>query len=53
MKHYFALLTGLLLCLCSVQAFAASKVNVGLNDVIATVEKSFNPTAADWRPLAT
>lgn len=52
MKRYIALLTSLLLCLWANLAFAASQVNVGLNDVIATVEKSFKPDNSGSAPIS-
>lgn len=50
MKHFFTLLSGLLLCLWFGQVLAATQVNVGLNDVIATVEDSFNPKPDPTNP---
>ena len=52
MTRFQALLTGLLLSLCSVQAFAVSQANVGLTDVIATVEKSFRPDSSGLAPIS-
>lgn len=52
MKRFFTLLPGLLLCLWFGQALAASQVNVGLNDVIATVEKSFKPDSSGLAPIS-
>lgn len=42
MRHKLALLFGLIFSYVTFPAYAAQQVNVGLNDVIATVEKSFS-----------
>jgi len=52
MKRFHALLTGLLLCLFSGQALAAPQINVGLNDVIAAVEKPFKPDNTGLAPIS-
>lgn len=52
MKRFFALLTSLLLCSWAGQALAVSPVNVGLSDVIATVEKSFKPDSSGLAPIS-
>lgn len=52
MKRFHALLTGLLLCLCTGQALAAPQINVGLNDVIAAVEKPFKPDNTGLAPIS-
>ena len=52
MKRFHALLTGLLLCLCAGQALAAPQINVGLNDVIAAVEKPFKPDNTGLAPIS-
>lgn len=52
MNRFFTLLTCLLFCLWIGQAFASSPVNVGLNDVINTVEKSFRPDSTGLAPIS-
>ncbi len=51
MKHRIALLVGLLFSLMTVTAHAAQQVTVGLNDVIATVEKSFKAGSNGQAPV--
>ena len=51
MKHRIALLVGLLFSLMTVAAHAAQKVNVGLNDVIATIERSFKAGSNGQAPV--
>lgn len=52
MKSFFTFLTGLLLCGWAGPAFAVSQVNVGLPDVIATVEKSFKADSSGLAPIS-
>ena len=52
MNRFFALLTSLLFCSWTSQALAAPPLNVGLNDVIATVEKSFKPDSSGLAPIS-
>lgn len=52
MKSFFAFLTGVLLCSWAGQALAASPVNVGLPDVIATVEASFKVQSNGLAPIS-
>jgi len=52
MKRFFTLLAGLLMCAWTCQALAASQVNVGLPDVIATVEKSFKADSSGLAPIS-
>lgn len=52
MKRLFILLPIFLLCLWLGQALAATQVNVGLNDVIDTVEKSFKPDNSGLAPIS-
>lgn len=49
MKHRIALFIGLFFSLASTSSQAAQQIHVGLNDVIATVEKSFK-AGSDGRP---
>lgn len=52
MKHPIALLVGLLFSCMTVPAYAAQQVKVGLNDVIATVEKSFKAGSNGQAPIS-
>jgi outer membrane lipoprotein-sorting protein len=52
MKHRIALLIGLLFSCITVTAHAAQQVNVGLNDVIATIEKSFKAGSNGQAPIS-
>lgn len=51
MKRLLSLLTVLFICAWTGQAFAVPQVNVGLSDVIATVEKSFKPDSSGLAPI--
>ncbi len=51
MKHRIALLAGLLCSCITVAAHAAQQINVGLNDVIATVERSFKAGSNGQAPV--
>ena len=51
MKYRIALLIGLLFSCITVAAHAAQQVNVGLNDVIATVEKTFKAGSNGQAPV--
>ncbi len=51
MKHRIALLVGLSFLCLSAAAHAAQQVHVGLNDVIATVEKSFKAGSNGQAPV--
>ena len=52
MKRYIALLAGLVLTFVCSPTFAVQQVNVGLNDVIATVENSFKAGRNGELPIA-
>ena len=52
MKHRIALLIALLFSSLPAAAFAAQQVHVGLNDVIATVEKSFKAGSNGQAPIS-
>ena len=52
MKHRIILLAGLLFSLMTVASHAAQQVKVGLNDVIATVEKSFKAGSNGQAPVS-
>lgn len=52
MKHRIALFMGLLCSSMTSAAYAAQQVNVGLNDVIATVEKSFKAGSNGEAPIS-
>lgn len=51
MRYRITLLIGLLFSCITTAAFAAQQVNVGLNDVIATVEKSFKAGSNGEAPV--
>lgn len=52
MKKRIALCIGLVAALLTTAAYAAPQVNVGLNDVIATVEKSFKAGSNGQAPVS-
>jgi outer membrane lipoprotein-sorting protein len=52
MKNLFAFLTGVLCCVWAGLAHATPQVNVGLPDVIATVEKSFRADGSGLAPIS-
>lgn len=52
MKRFIALLAGLIITFVCGQLFAAQQVNVGLNHVIATIEKSFKADRSGAAPIA-
>ncbi len=52
MKRFLTLLAALIMCALTGQAFAVTQVNVGLSDVIATVEKSFTPDSSGLAPIS-
>lgn len=52
MKHIIVLLAGLFFSFMTCAAHAAQQVNVGLNDVIATVEKSFKAGSNGQAPVS-
>jgi outer membrane lipoprotein-sorting protein len=52
MKHRILLLIGLLFSCATTVSYAAQQVNVGLNDVIATVEKSFKAGSNGQIPIS-
>ncbi|MEI7816398.1 MAG: outer membrane lipoprotein carrier protein LolA [Desulfuromonadales bacterium] len=52
MKHRIVLLTSLLFLGLTVTSHAAQQVNVGLNDVIATIEKSFKAGSNGQAPVS-
>jgi len=52
MKRLLTLLTALFISSWTSQLLAAPQVNVGLSDVIATVEKSFQPDASGITPIS-
>lgn len=52
MKRLLPLLTAMLISTWTSQLLAAPQVNVGLSDVIATVEKSFQPDASGITPIS-
>ncbi len=52
MKHRIALLVGLLCSCITVAAHAAQQINVGLNDVIATIERSFKAGSNGQAPVS-
>lgn len=51
MKKRIALLAGLLLSFSTPAAYAAQQIHVGLNDVIATIEKSFKAGSNGQAPI--
>jgi outer membrane lipoprotein carrier protein len=51
MKLFLTLLAGLFISVWTGQAFAVPQVNVGLNDIIATVERSFKPDSSGLAPV--
>lgn len=53
MKRFFSLLAVLCMSVWTNHALAAAPVNVGLSDVIATVEKSFRPVGNGAAPIST
>ncbi len=52
MNKRIGLLIGLLISSMSAESYAAQQVNVGLNDVIATVEKSFKAGSNGQAPIS-
>lgn len=52
MKRIFALLAGVALYLAAAQSYAAQQMNIGLNDVIDTVEKSFKADSSGRIPIS-
>lgn len=52
MRHRIELLIGLLFLSMASASYAAQQVNVGLNDVIATVEKSFKAGSNGQAPIS-
>lgn len=52
MKLFIAMLAGLIITFACGQLPAAQQVNIGLNDVIATVEKSFKADRSGQAPIA-
>ena len=51
MKRYIAVFAGLALSFAGGSSFAAQQVNIGLNDVIAAVEKSFKADSSGQLPI--